>query len=498
MAVLGRLIEDFPAVRSATVLLAPGRDRGIGREGCRPAASVRVELADGAEMTPALLQAITDQVCGAVEDLAAADVRVVEGRGRSYCLGRSSPEALAALQSARLAEGRICRQVRQAMGDVAGLRVAARVPPAGPGEPDEPACVSVSLPRPHLVGLCRAAGASGVATSPTATEAAVRPHLERIRGRLERLLAGAGVGQVDVDWHYAADAARAVAAALDEPPGGVRAAAWSGGGCILLGLGCGAAWLRRRGKRRAAGAAQAPGNPPALAAAARPFAFLERVSDDALLAAVGAEPLDAIALVLAHLPADRTARLLGGLSPRAQVEVTGRIAKLSDPPADEAWRVHEALAARFRPDGTLKDGPVGGVSAAAEILERAGYATEQSVLGELGRREPILAASIRRRMFAFDDIALLPASRLGRVLESIDDGELAVALRTTDEGLQGRVLAALSPRAAARVRQEMERIGPVRLRDVEVAQQHVAESILRMDAGGYLAGAPEPDREVLA
>jgi flagellar motor switch protein FliG len=298
-----------------------------------------------------------------------------------------------------------------------------------------------------------------------------------------------------VDWHYAAGEAPTIATALDEGSAGIGAAAWAGGGCILAGLGCGGAWLRRRRKRRAAGAA---GHPTALAPAERPFAFLERVDDDALLAALGAEPLDAVALILAHLPAERTARLLGGLAPRVQVEVTGRIAKLSDPPADEVWGVREALAARFRPDGTLKDGPVGGVSAAAEILERAGYATEQSVLGELGRREPILAESIRRRMFAFEDIALLPAARLGRVLESIDDGELAVALRTTDEGLQGRVLAALSPRAAARVRQEMDRIGPVRLRDVEVAQQHVAESILRMDAGGYLAGAPEPDREVLA
>ena len=117
MAVLGRLIETFPDVRSATVLLAPGGQKRIAQPARRPGASVHVELEPDSEMTPGLLQAIADQVCGAVGELTAADVRVVDSRGRSYCPGRTSPEALSARQAAQCAEAELRAAAREALPD---------------------------------------------------------------------------------------------------------------------------------------------------------------------------------------------------------------------------------------------------------------------------------------------------------------------------------------------------------------------------------------------
>jgi flagellar motor switch protein FliG len=120
------------------------------------------------------------------------------------------------------------------------------------------------------------------------------------------------------------------------------------------------------------------------------------------------------------------------------------------------------------------------------------------VLEALGRGRPDLAESIRGRMFVFEDIARIPRSRLRPALEVLESEELAIALRTTGEDVKKKVLGSLPRRSAREVRQEMHRIGPVRLSDVEGAQQCVMEAIRRTERGVYVSSAQKNQNEVLA
>ena len=110
----------------------------------------------------------------------------------------------------------------------------------------------------------------------------------------------------------------------------------------------------------------------------------------------------------------------------------------------------------------------------------------------------MLAESIRKRMFVFDDVALLPRTVLRSALESLGSDELAIALRTAGKAVTEKVLSSLARGAAGKVRQEMERIGPVRLSDVEAAQERVVSAVRRLEGGLYTPSAGPKGSEVLA
>ena len=120
---------------------------------------------------------------------------------------------------------------------------------------------------------------------------------------------------------------------------------------------------------------------------------------------------------------------------------------------------------------------LGGADALAEILNHCGYETEKAVLEGLDGEEPALAESIRKRMFGFEDIASMSTKRLRASLEQVPSDELAIALRTAGEELKKKVLSSLSAAAGKAVREEMDRIGPVRISDVEAAQRRVLEAV---------------------
>ena len=101
-------------------------------------------------------------------------------------------------------------------------------------------------------------------------------------------------------------------------------------------------------------------------------------------------------------------------------------------------------------------------------------------------------------MFVFEDVSLLPRAVLASALEGLGSDELAIALRTASKEVKEKVLAGLSRQAGAKVRQEMDRIGPVRLSDVEAAQERVVEAVRRLEAGRYVATGPRKGSEVLA
>ena len=191
------------------------------------------------------------------------------------------------------------------------------------------------------------------------------------------------------------------------------------------------------------------------------------------------------ALVLAHLGPGKAAAVLAGLEPERQVDVVRRVATLGTPAGEVAGEIARGLASRLGKSALVEAEP-GGLSTAAEILQHAGYDAEQAVLEGLEDDEPVLADSIRRHMFIFEDIASLPAEMVGRALVPLACDDIAVALRTAGDEIRGKVLSGLGA-AAGPVREAMERIGPVRLSDVEAAQQRVAMAVRQVHGGTYVS-----------
>ncbi|MCK4602941.1 MAG: hypothetical protein KAU28_10775, partial [Phycisphaerae bacterium] len=247
--------------------------------------------------------------------------------------------------------------------------------------------------------------------------------------------------------------------------------------------------LRRRAARRVLSAAKPQ-------VARRPFGFLEDIASCDIASLLEAEHPQTVAMVLAHIRPGKAAAILAELAPQRQVEVTRRIAGLERIDAEVVRQIEQALSARVS-DLATSDTALSGAARVAEILQHAGGEMEKTMLEALSDSEPALAESIYKRLMAFEDIARLPAGRLREALAVLESDELAVALRTAGDGLKRKVLSALPTAAARQVREEMDRIGPVRLSDVEAAQQRVAEIVRQVETGRYVSHAARGS-EVLA
>ncbi len=514
MAALGKLVSAFPPVRSATVIFEPGSPRRLGSAGVAPTAAVTVRLQPGQAMTRDLLAAIADLVSGSIAGMTRRNIRIVDSSGRSYRLAEVSDAEAGKIEKRRLAEVYYREKLNAALKYIPRLVISVRLDGDGRGRAPR---VSVCVPRSYLAAVYRSQVGGSAELPAGRTDSFARPHLAKIRKATVLAIGATDAGAVTVDWYYDVPAPPAIE---DAPPLTARANwlaenAWLLGGgtltaaAILAGILLTIRPRLSRSGRRLAWRRSRPATPSAnndeRTAERRdesrendsrePFAFLQEVADEDLLGLIRGEHPQAIALILSHVPPARAARVLANLPRGGQVEVARRIASLGEIDPDVAAEVEQGLADRV--SSAVGSASVGGVSAVANILRHADYATEQSVLDGLSGSEPMLAGSLRRQMFVFEDISLMPPRLLGEALEQIESPSLAVALRTAGDELKQKALSSLSAGAEARVREEMERIGPVRLSDVESAQMRIAEAVRRIDDGQYIGGA-EAENEILA
>ena len=505
MTALSRLIGNFPAVRRAAVLYSPGAQRPF-RPGVRPRASVTVTLAGGAKMGTRLLSAIGDLVSSSFAGMQRGDVCVVDDRGCSDRIpDGEGPWTYDPIEQRRLAEDFQRERILAALEDVRGAR-------AGVTLGDDGRAVScrsawVSLPRSFVDARYRLA--HGAEADDAGRAAFAAEELARIR-RLVGNVSGVGdANAIEVHWRDDLAAAVAVAppgragALADRAEGPARTAA--SGGLAALGLLCAVLGVARRRRRKAAEAGAAAGEPSpgaaaseAAPAAADPLEVLRRLSAEELPALLQGEHPQTVALILDHVEAGVAAAVLDALPAERQVDISRRIAALG--PVDPALvaEVIRGLTSRraARPAAPADDAD--GVGKVAQILHHAGYATERAVLDGLSGAEPALAESIRKQMFVFEDVALLPRQVLDSALASLGSDELAIALRTAGKEVRERIFSGLPRERVAKVRQEMERIGPVRLSDVEAAQERVVAAVRRLEEGRYVSAGSRKDSEVLA
>ena len=213
----------------------------------------------------------------------------------------------------------------------------------------------------------------------------------------------------------------------------------------------------------------------------RPFEFVRKTDASQLLNFIQDEHPQTIALILAYLPSGQAASIVASLPPEKQADVAKRIAVMDRTSPDvikEVERVLERkLSSLVNQDYTI----IGGVDAIVDILNTVDRGTEKHIMETLEIDEPELADEIRRKMFVFEDIMSLDDRAIQRVLRDVDNNDLATALKGANEEVQGVIFRNMSKRLAAMIQEDMEYMGPVRLKDVEEAQQKIVNIIRKLE-----------------
>ncbi|MBW7904698.1 MAG: flagellar motor switch protein FliG [Phycisphaerae bacterium] len=218
----------------------------------------------------------------------------------------------------------------------------------------------------------------------------------------------------------------------------------------------------------------------------QPFGFLHKTETENLLMFLAGEHPQTIALVLSHLPAAMASEILVGLPPQRQTEVITRVANMDQTSPDVIREVEIGLESRLAGMVNERFERTGGVKSVAEILNLAGRATEKAILDGLAQDNPDLVEEIRRLMFVFEDVLMVDDRGIQAVLKEIENDELALALRTASDELKQKIFGNMSERAAALIKEEMEFMGPVRISDVEAAQQRIVDVVRRLEDAGEL------------
>jgi flagellar motor switch protein FliG len=218
-----------------------------------------------------------------------------------------------------------------------------------------------------------------------------------------------------------------------------------------------------------------------------PFEFLHRADPRQVLSFIENEHPQTITLVLAHMPADRAAMVLSGLSEERQRTVAHRLAVMDRTSPDVIEQVEQALERRL--SSVLQPSEmtaVGGVQSLVDILNRSDRGTERLILETLERDDPELADEVRQRMFVFEDITQLDDKSVQLVLRQVDTKDLAVALKGVRPDVRQLILRNMSERAAQNLTEEIDLLGPVRLTSVEEAQGGIVRVIRALEEAGQL------------
>ena len=213
----------------------------------------------------------------------------------------------------------------------------------------------------------------------------------------------------------------------------------------------------------------------------RPFEFIRKTEPSQVLNFIQDEHPQTIAMILSYLPAAQASMILGALPPEKQADVAKRIAlmdRTSPEVIKEVERVLERkLSSLINQDFTI----AGGVDAVVAILNAVDRGTEKRIMETLEIEEPELSEEIRKKMFVFEDILLLDDRSIQRVLRDVENSDLGVALKGANEEVQNVIFKNLSSRLASMIKEDMDYMGPVRMKDVEEAQQKIVGVIRKLE-----------------
>ena len=229
----------------------------------------------------------------------------------------------------------------------------------------------------------------------------------------------------------------------------------------------------------------------------RPFDVIRRQDPAHLLNFIQQEYPQTIALILAYLEPAKAAVILQSLPDDIQPEVSKRLATMDRTSPDVLREVERVLEKKLSTLSSEDYTAAGGVEAVVDILNLVDRTSEKSIIESLEEDDPDLAEEIKKRMFVFEDIVMLDDRAIQKVLREVDSGELSKALKNVDTEVQDKIFRNMSKRAAATLKEDMEFMGPVRLKDVEEAQQKIVSTIRRLEDAGEVVIARSGEDELV-
>lgn len=218
----------------------------------------------------------------------------------------------------------------------------------------------------------------------------------------------------------------------------------------------------------------------------RPFDFARRADPSQLLNFIQNEHPQTIALILSYLEAQQAGIILSSLPQEVQADIARRIATMDSTSPEVISEIEAVLERKLSSTVTQDFTETGGVGAVVEVLNGVDRATEKTILDALEIQDPELAEEIRKRMFVFEDIVTLDSRSIQRIIRDCENEDLILSLKVSSEEVQDILYGNMSQRMAESFKEEMEVMGPVRLRDVEEAQSRIVAIVRRLEESGEI------------
>ncbi len=217
------------------------------------------------------------------------------------------------------------------------------------------------------------------------------------------------------------------------------------------------------------------------------FDALQKTDPQQLAKFIDSEHPQTIALILSHLNASQAAGLLFSLPAELRADVALRMANLDQISPEIISKIAGVIGAKLKALGETSREAYGGVPAVAEMFNRLDSNTSKDILDSIEQADPALVENIRHLMFVFEDILLLNASAVKEILAKVDRKILTAALKGTSDQLKNHMLQAMSQRGADMLREDMEALGPIKIKEVEAAQQQIIAVIRQLESAGTIS-----------
>ena len=229
----------------------------------------------------------------------------------------------------------------------------------------------------------------------------------------------------------------------------------------------------------------------------RPFEFIRKTDVSQLLNFIQEEHPQTIALILAYLPVHQAAQIISSLPAEKQSDVAKRIAEMDRTSPDVIQEVERVLEKKLENLANQDYTIVGGVDSIVDILNSVDRSTNKRIMDDLEVENLELAEEIKKKMFLFEDIVKLDDKSIQRVLREVDNNSIALALKGVKQEVQEAIFRNLSSRLADMIREDMEFMGPVRIKDVEEVQQAVVDKVRELEDRGEIVIARAGGDEVI-
>lgn len=218
----------------------------------------------------------------------------------------------------------------------------------------------------------------------------------------------------------------------------------------------------------------------------RPFEFARKTDASQLVNFIQNEHPQTIALILSYLKPGQAAQILTALPQEVQAEAARRIASMERASPDMVNEVERELEKRLSTLVSEEYTTIGGVDSIVEIINQVDRTTEKNIMESMELENPELAEVIKKRMFVFEDITILDNRSVQRVLRDVDNHELAIALKGSGDKVKELIFSNLSKRLAAMIEEDLQYMGPKRMKEIEEAQQTIVNIIRKLEEAGEI------------